>query len=111
MKRIVLKIIKTYQKTLSLDHGPFSFLYSEGFCRFKPSCSEYTYQAINKYGILTGGLLGFWRVNRCNPLNHGGLDELPQPNQITKPVISGFILLIIYISFLYFLALILRRLM
>ena len=45
-------------------------------CRFYPSCSEYTYQAVEKYGILTGGLKGLLRVLRCNPLSKGGEDPL-----------------------------------
>lgn len=75
-KKLVLKIIRLYQKTLSLDHGPLAFLYSEGFCRFRPTCSEYTYQAIEKYGILKGSLLGLWRILRCHPWSKGGYDPL-----------------------------------
>ncbi|MCZ2846135.1 MAG: membrane protein insertion efficiency factor YidD [Candidatus Bathyarchaeota archaeon] len=75
MKRIVLRLIRLYQRTLSFDHGIFSFLYSEGFCRFKPTCSEYTYQAIDYYGIIRGGIMGLWRICRCNPWNRGGWDS------------------------------------
>jgi len=73
-KKIILKLIRLYQKTLSFDHGPLAFLYSEGFCRFQPTCSEYTYQAIEKYGVLKGSVLGLWRVLRCNPWSKGGYD-------------------------------------
>lgn len=76
IKDIVLKIIKLYQKTLSPDHGPPAFLYSEGFCRFKPTCSEYTYQAIKKYGLIKGGLMGLWRILRCHPWSKGGYDPV-----------------------------------
>lgn len=72
----VLKIIKIYQKTLSFDHGFFSFLFPQGFCRFRPTCSEYGYEAIAKYGILKGGLKAFWRIIRCNPFSKGGFDPL-----------------------------------
>jgi hypothetical protein len=76
IKKLVLKLIRLYQKTLSLDHGPLSFLYSEGLCRYKPTCSEYTYQAIEKYGVLLGATLGLWRILRCNPWSKGGYDPV-----------------------------------
>lgn len=76
IKALFLKLIRWYQKTLSLDHGPLRFLHSEGYCRFAPSCSEYTYQAIEKYGVLLGSFKGLWRVIRCNPWNKGGYDPV-----------------------------------
>jgi putative membrane protein insertion efficiency factor len=75
-RKTVLKIIKLYQHTLSFDHGFFSFLFPHGFCRFKPTCSEYGYEAIAKYGILKGGLKALWRILRCNPFSKGGFDPL-----------------------------------
>ena len=45
-------------------------------CRFEPSCSEYTYQAIFKYGVFKGIILGIWRILRCNPFSKGGEDLL-----------------------------------
>jgi len=75
-RQIALKLIKLYQKTLSFDHGIFSFLFPRGFCRFKPTCSEYGYEAILKYGIIRGGLKAFWRILRCNPFSRGGFDPL-----------------------------------
>jgi uncharacterized protein len=70
MKILVLNLIKLYKKYLSLDnHGFYT-------CRFVPTCSDYTYQAIEKYGVLKGCLLGIWRILRCNPLNKGGFDPL-----------------------------------
>lgn len=75
-KFIVLKIIRAYQKTLSFDHGPLSFLYSEGFCRFEPTCSQYTYEAISKYGAWRGSWFGFKRIIRCTPWAKGGEDPV-----------------------------------
>lgn len=75
-KFLALKLIRAYQKTLSLDHGPLSFLYSEGFCRFHPTCSQYTYEAIDKYGVFKGSWLGLKRICRCNPWNKGGEDPV-----------------------------------
>jgi len=45
-------------------------------CRFHPTCSEYTKQALAKYGLIKGLLLGFKRILRCNPFNTGGYDPL-----------------------------------
>lgn len=49
-------------------------------CRFTPTCSEYTRQAILSYGIIHGSLLGLKRLARCNPLFKGGLDPVPAKN-------------------------------
>jgi putative membrane protein insertion efficiency factor len=66
---VALYLIRFYQKLIS-PMLPAS-------CRFYPSCSEYTYQAIEKYGILHGGWLGIRRVSRCHPWNPGGFDPVP----------------------------------
>ncbi|MFH1412923.1 MAG: membrane protein insertion efficiency factor YidD [bacterium] len=65
-----------YQKTISLDHGFLKFLRPYGQCRFRPTCSEYSIQAILKYGAIKGGLLTIKRILRCNPFNKGGYDPL-----------------------------------
>lgn len=76
IRNIILALIKIYQKTLSLDHGFLSYFYSERLCRFHPTCSEYTYQAIAKYGVFRGGLMGIKRIIRCHPWNDGGYDPV-----------------------------------
>ncbi len=73
---ILIKLIEVYQRTLSLDHGLLRIFYPGGFCRFKPSCSDYAIAAINKYGVIKGGLKSLWRVLRCNPFNQGGWNPL-----------------------------------
>ena len=76
IKNIVLKLIRVYQKTLSFDHGLFSFVRGHRGCRFYPSCSQYGYEAIEKYGLLKGALLALKRLSRCHPFSAGGLDPL-----------------------------------
>jgi putative membrane protein insertion efficiency factor len=76
IKKIILKMIRIYQKTLSFDHGWLRHRYPYGFCRFRPTCSEYTYQVIEKYGVIKGGLKAIWRIMRCNPFNKGGWDPV-----------------------------------
>lgn len=76
MKKLILVLIKLYQKTISPDHGfifPGSALLR---CRFYPSCSQYTYEAVNRYGILKGILEGLRRILRCNPFSKGGVDPV-----------------------------------
>jgi len=72
----VLKLIRIYQKTLSFDHGLMKIFFPHGYCRFHPTCSEYGYRAVEKYGIIKGGAMAFWRVLRCNPFSKGGHDPV-----------------------------------
>lgn len=66
MAEIVKIILKFYKKYISWGYN----------CRFVPSCSDYTYQAVDKYGVIKGLFLGLKRVIRCNPWNKGGVDLL-----------------------------------
>ncbi|HIP86464.1 MAG TPA: membrane protein insertion efficiency factor YidD, partial [Aquifex sp.] len=61
VKKAVILLIKVYQKAIS-PLFPSS-------CRFEPTCSQYSILAIEKYGILRGGLKALWRILRCNPWN------------------------------------------
>jgi putative membrane protein insertion efficiency factor len=67
---VLLSLIKVYQHTFSRTLPPDT-------CRFYPTCSHYTYQAIYKYGVLKGGSMSGWRLLRCNPFNAGGYDPVP----------------------------------
>ena len=70
MKKLVLILIKLYKRYLS----PINF--GLNTCRFTPSCADYTYEAVEKYGVLKGGVKGLWRVCRCNPFSKGGYDPV-----------------------------------
>lgn len=68
IKQIVLFLIKIYQKISA---------FTPPRCRFYPTCSEYTKQAIIKFGLLKGGILGVKRICKCHPFNEGGYDPVP----------------------------------
>lgn len=71
MKKLLIKIIEFYQNHISL------WLESKNIkCKFYPTCSEYTKQAITKYGAIKGSCLGIYRILRCNPFSKGGYDPL-----------------------------------
>lgn len=67
--RLVLKALRFYQKVISPAFPPS--------CRFTPTCSEYTYQAVEKYGVLRGVRMGGARLLRCHPFHPGGYDPVP----------------------------------
>ncbi|MBF0543434.1 MAG: membrane protein insertion efficiency factor YidD [Candidatus Riflebacteria bacterium] len=67
--RTSLILIRLYQKTFSPVLGDI--------CRFHPSCSRYTHEAITRYGFVKGWALGLYRIFRCNPFNPGGDDPVP----------------------------------
>ena len=68
-RRIVIALIRGYQVTLS--HLAFTQ------CRFVPSCSRYTIEAVERYGAVRGSWLGVRRILRCHPLHPGGYDPVP----------------------------------
>ena len=70
IKRAVLAPVRLYRRYLSpLKPTPS--------CRFHPTCSQYAIDAVETHGVLAGGLMGLWRVLRCNPFNKGGYDPVP----------------------------------
>lgn len=68
LKKIFIKLIEFYQNRISrhLGHN----------CRYYPTCSEYTKQAIEKYGAVKGTIKGMIRILKCNPFSKGGYDPL-----------------------------------
>ena len=67
-RKCEVKMIEFYQKYISPGLG--------NHCKFYPTCSEYTKQAIEKYGVIRGCSLGIVRILKCNPFSKGGYDPL-----------------------------------
>ena len=70
MKRIFMFLIKVYQKGISPLTGPH--------CRFTPTCSQYAFEAIERFGAIKGSYLAIRRLLKCHPLNPGGYDPVPE---------------------------------
>jgi putative membrane protein insertion efficiency factor len=68
-RRIAAGMIRGYQRWISPG--------IPARCRFSPSCSHYTLEAVTRYGVLRGGWLGFRRLIRCHPFHPGGYDPVP----------------------------------
>lgn len=76
IKKIIFLCIKFYQKFISPFLGKN--------CRFIPTCSSYTYEAIEIHGIIKGLYLGIKRIMKCHPYNKGGYDPVPPKNNKVK---------------------------
>lgn len=68
MRQLLIFIVRLYQKAVSPLFPPH--------CRFSPTCSEYTVQALSKYGVLKGGFLSLKRILKCHPFHPGGYDPV-----------------------------------
>lgn len=68
MRKVFILVIKLYKKIISPLLPPS--------CRFYPTCSEYSIQALEKYGVIKGAAKSVWRILRCNPFNKGGYDPV-----------------------------------
>ncbi len=77
-KELAKLLIKTYQFLFSFDHSPIWKHTGYRVCIYHPSCSQYTYEAIDKYGVVKGSFLGFKRITRCAPWGRGGYDPVPE---------------------------------
>ena len=76
-RKILIQLINFYQKILSPDHSFWAKkIFPWGYCKFQPTCSEYSKQALRKYGVMKGGIKTIWRILRCNPWSRGGKDPL-----------------------------------
>lgn len=70
LKKVFLWIIRQYQRFISPLFPPS--------CRYYPTCSNYAIQAIQRFGAIKGGLMGIFRILRCNPFVRGGYDPVPK---------------------------------
>ena len=78
MKQFVLRLIRFYQRYFNLTNPVMKSLFlTDAACRFHPTCSEYMYQATEKFGIINGLYWGIKRILRCHPWSKGGLDPVP----------------------------------
>ena len=68
-RRLAVQVIRIYQKLVSPRLG--------ANCRYSPTCSAYTAEAISRFGVVKGVWLGMRRVGRCHPLREGGYDPVP----------------------------------
>jgi len=69
VRRVLLILIRLYQRGVSPLMG--------SNCRFHPTCSQYTYEAVERYGAAQGTWMGLRRICRCHPWNPGGFDPVP----------------------------------
>jgi len=76
LDKLAIKLIRVYQLTLSLLIG--------NQCRFYPSCSHYTQDAIRKHGLARGVALGSKRILRCHPWHPGGIDPVPDADTLRR---------------------------
>jgi putative membrane protein insertion efficiency factor len=76
-QRFALGAISLYQRRFSPGLAPA--------CRFQPTCSHYAYEAVEGYGAIRGLAMGAWRILRCNPLNDGGFDPVPERHETPTP--------------------------
>lgn len=70
MKKLFIIPIRFYQKTISPLLGPH--------CRYTPTCSQYTIEAIQRFGVIKGFWMGIKRIARCHPMAEGGHDPVPE---------------------------------
>ncbi len=74
--RLVVALIRAYQ---------WAFSWTTPRCRFFPSCSQYTLEAVERRGVVRGLWLGARRIGRCHPWNPGGFDPVPEANICSHP--------------------------
>ena|GEM_PF-973679 len=76
MKHLLILLVKVYQKTLSPAVNAFG-----PRCKYYPSCSHYAIDALRERGAVVGVGLTAWRLLRCNPFSHGGVDYVSTPTR------------------------------
>ena len=76
MKKLIIKLIRFYQRKISPLFGPR--------CRYYPTCSHYAVEAVERFGAFKGSILAVLRLLRCNPLFPGGYDPVPAKKEKKK---------------------------
>ncbi len=76
-KELAKFMIRIYQKVFSFDHAFWAHPEKFRVCIYYPSCSEYTYEAIDRHGLIKGIIMGLFRVMRCTPFSKPGHDPVP----------------------------------
>lgn len=76
MQGLLIKMVRGYQKVISPLFPPS--------CRYYPTCSSYTINALKVHGSLKGSLMGLMRILRCHPFTPGGLDYVPKKFSLTR---------------------------
>jgi uncharacterized protein len=77
-KRIAVILIGLYQALLSPDHSWLKFLHPYGYCKYYPTCSQYAKEAIEQFGLISGGFLAIKRVISCHPWARPKVDPIPK---------------------------------
>lgn len=80
-RRVAISGIRAYQKVLSPLFGRN--------CRYYPTCSSYTSEAIEIHGVVAGGWMGIKRIGRCHPWHEGGVDLVPGSTRTAEPLSDG----------------------
>lgn len=83
-KNLTKALIRFYQKFLSIDQSFWGKRTGIKVCIHEPYCSEYTYQAVDKHGVVKGLVMGFFRILRCQPFAKGGYDPVPERFSIRR---------------------------
>lgn len=77
----IVRAIRWYQRRVSPYFGPR--------CRFHPTCSAFALGAVEKHGALRGGVMGVWRLLRCNQFSSGGIDDVPDSFRLSFRAYDG----------------------
>ncbi len=77
MRSIAIAAVRVYQVLLSPLFA--------GSCKYHPSCSQYAIDALRRHGLLRGSVLAGWRLLRCNPWSHGGVDRADDQTLFARP--------------------------
>ena len=78
MKRLLVKLVKFYQLSISPLKAPC--------CKYYPTCSNYAIEAIERFGAFKGFFMAIYRILRCNPFSKGGYDPVPEKKEKHKHI-------------------------